>query len=410
MNRTVDWAKLRADFPILDQKVHGKPLIYFDNAATSQKPRAVIQALVNYYERDNANVHRGIHELSNRATIAFEAARARTAKFINARSADEIIWTRGTTEGINLVASTWGAKHLKSGDVILLTEAEHHSNIVPWQMLAQRTGAKVAYIPVTGDEGTLDLSKLDSLLTSQVKLLSLVHISNSMGVVNPVADLCARARKLGIVTLVDGAQSAGHMTVDVQAIGCDFFAFSGHKICGPTGIGALYGRQEILEKLPPYQGGGEMILTVGYDKTEFKPAPHRFEAGTPDISGPIGLHAAMDYLDAIGRDNIWKHDQELANYAYDQLAALQNIRLFGPKQGRAGLVSFLLKDVHAHDVVTLADQGGVALRGGHHCTQPLMHKLGVESTARASFYFYNAKAEVDRFVEVVKEIQKFFAS
>ena len=407
---TPDWAKLRADFPILDQKVHGKPLIYFDNAATSQKPRAVIQALVNYYERDNANVHRGIHELSMRATTVFEAARARAAKFINARSADEIIWTRGTTEAINLVASTWGAKHLKSGDVILLTEAEHHSNIVPWQLLAQKTGAKVAYIPVTGDEGTLDLSKLDSLLTSQVKLLSMVHISNSMGVVNPVAEICARAKKLGIVTLVDGAQSAGHMPVDVQAIGCDFFAFSGHKICGPTGIGALYGRMEILEKLPPYQGGGEMILTVGYDKTEFKPAPHRFEAGTPDISGPIGLHAAMDYLDAIGRDSIWKHDQELANYAYDQLAALNNIRLFGPKVGRAGLVSFLLKDVHAHDVVTLADQGGVALRGGHHCTQPLMHKLGVESTARASFYFYNTKAEVDRFIEVVKEIQKFFAN
>jgi cysteine desulfurase/selenocysteine lyase len=408
-----DWIKLRADFPILDQQVHGKPLIYFDNAATSQKPRAVIQALVNYYERDNANVHRGIHELSNRATHAFENARARVAKFLNARSAEEIIWTRGTTEAINLVANTWGLKHLKPGDVILLTEAEHHSNIVPWQLLAQRTGAKVAYLPVTGDEGTLDLSKIDSLFTSQVKLLSLVHISNSMGVVNPVADLCARARKLGIVTLVDGAQSAGHMPVDVQAIGCDFFAFSGHKICGPTGIGALYGRQEILEKLPPYQGGGEMILTVGYDKTEFKSAPHRFEAGTPDISGPVGLHAAMDYLDAIGRDNIWKHDQELANYAYDQLATLKDIRLFGPgarSENRAGLVSFLLKDVHAHDVVTLADQGGVALRGGHHCTQPLMHKLGVESTARASFYFYNTKAEVDRFVEVVREIQKFFAA
>ncbi len=405
-----NWQKFRADFPILDQKVHGKPLIYFDNAATSQKPRAVIQALVNYYERDNANVHRGIHELSNRATTAFEAARARTAKFINARSADEIIWTRGTSEGINLVANTWGAKNLKSGDVIVLTEAEHHSNIVPWQLLAQRTGAKVAYLPVTGDEGTLDFSKLDSLLTKQVKLLSLVHISNSMGVVNPVAEICEQARKRGIVTVVDGAQSAGHRPVDVQAIGCDFFAFSGHKICGPTGIGVLFGRQEILETLPPYQGGGEMILTVGYDKTTFKPAPHRFEAGTPDISGSIGLHAAMDYLDAIGRENIWKHDQELANYAYDQLAALKNIRLFGPKTGRAGLVSFLLKDVHAHDVVTLADQGGVALRGGHHCTQPLMHKLGVESTARASFYFYNTPAEVDRFVEVVKEIQKFFAS
>jgi len=405
-----DWAKLRADFPILDQQVHGKPLIYFDNAATSQKPRAVINALVRYYEHDNANVHRGIHELSNRATQAFEGARERTAKFINARSAEEIIWTRGTSEAINLVATAWGTEQLKSGDVILLTEAEHHSNIVPWQLLAQKTGAKIAYIPVTGDEGTLDLAKLDSLLTPQVKILSLVHISNSMGVVNPVADLCARARKLGIVTMVDGAQSAGHMPVDVQAIGCDFFAFSGHKICGPTGIGALYGRQEVLEKLPPYQGGGEMILTVGYDKTTFKPAPHRFEAGTPDISGPIGLHAAREYLDAIGRDKIWQHDQELAQYAYDQLAALKDIRLFGPKTGRAGLVSFLLKDVHAHDVVTLADQGGVALRGGHHCTQPLMHKLGVESTARASFYFYNTHAEVDRFVEVVREIQKFFGA
>jgi cysteine desulfurase/selenocysteine lyase len=349
--------------------------------------------------------------LSNRATNHFEAARTRTAKFINAKSADEIIFTRGTTEGINLVASSWGTKNLKPGDLILLTEMEHHSNLVPWQLLAQKTGAKISYLPVTGDEGLLDLSKLDSLLTKQVKIFSMVHISNSLGTLNPVAELCARARKLGIVTLVDGAQSAGHLPVDVQAIGCDFFAFSGHKICGPTGIGVLWGRQEILDAMPPYQGGGEMILSVGYDKTEFKHAPHRFEAGTPDISGPIGLHAAMDYLDAIGRQNIWRHDQELANYAYEKLSVLKDIRLFGPKlnsANRAGLVSFLLKDVHAHDVVTLADQAGVALRGGHHCTQPLMHKLGVESTARASFYFYNTKAEVDRFVEVLKDIQKFF--
>ena len=408
MNKSPDWSALRNDFPILNQQVHGKPLVYFDNAATSQKPRSVIDALVHYYERDNANVHRGIHELSNRSTNAFEAARTRTAKFINARSADEIIWTRGTTESINLVAATWGAKHLKTDDVILLTELEHHSNLVPWQMIAQKTGAKLAFIPVINDEGVLDLSQLDSLLTSQVKLLSMVHISNSMGTVNPVAELCARARKLGITTLVDGAQSAGHLPVDVQAIGCDFFAFSGHKICGPTGIGVLYGRQEVLETMPPYQGGGEMILSVGYHKSEFKHSPHRFEAGTPDISGPIALHAAMDYLDAIGRENIWRHDQELANYAAEQLSALKDVRIFGPKENRAGLVSFLLKDVHAHDVVTLADQAGVALRGGHHCTQPLMHKLGVESTARASFYFYNTKAEVDRFVDVVKEIQKFF--
>jgi len=406
--KTTDWAALRNDFPILHQSVHGKPLVYLDNAATSQKPRAVIQSLVHYYEWDNANVHRGIHELSNRATSAFEAARVRAAKFINAGSSDEIIFTRGTTEGINLVASSWGAKNIKAGDVILLTEMEHHSNLVPWQMLAQRTGAKLAYVPVTGDEGLLDLTKLDALLTSQVKLFAMVHISNSLGTVNPVAELCARARKLGITTLVDGAQSAGHLTVNVQAIGCDFFAFSGHKICGPTGIGVLWGRSEILDAMPPYQGGGEMILSVGYQKTEYKHAPHRFEAGTPDISGPIGLHVAMDYLDAIGRDNIWKHDQELAAYAQEKLSALNDIRIFGPKTGRAGLVSFLLKDVHAHDVVTLADQAGVALRGGHHCTQPLMHKLGVESTARASFYFYNTKAEVDRLVEVVREIQKFF--
>ena len=407
-SKHIDWNALRKDFPILDQQVHGKPLIYFDNAATSQKPRAVIDALVHYYEHDNANVHRGIHELSNRATAGYEAARARAAKFINAKNAEEIVFTRGTTEGINLVASSWGAKNLKSNDIILLTEMEHHSNLVPWQLLAQRTGAKVAYVPVTGDEGILDLSTLDSLLTKQVKMFAMVHISNSLGTVNPVADLCAQARKLGITTLVDAAKSAGHMPVDVQQMGCDFLAFSGHKICGPTGIGILWGRKELLDAMPPYQGGGEMILSVEYQKTEFKKAPHRFEAGTPDISGPIGLHAAMNYLDAIGRKNIWKHDQELANHAYAELAALKNIRLFGPKTGRAGLVSFLLKDVHAHDVVTLADQAGVALRGGHHCTQPLMHRLGVESTARASFYFYNTKAEVDRFVKVIREIQKFF--
>ena len=409
-SKTINWAALRKDFPILDQQVHGKPLIYFDNAATSQKPRAVLDALQHYYEYDNANVHRGIHELSNRATAAYEAARARAAKFINAKSSDEIVFTRGTTEGINLVAAAWGAKNLKAGDVILLTEMEHHSNLVPWQLLAQRTGAKVAYVPITGEEGILDLPKLDSLLTRQVKIFSMVHISNSLGTVNPVAELCARARKLGIVTLVDGAQSAGHCPVDVQAIGCDFFAFSGHKICGPTGIGVLYGRQELLDAMPPYQGGGEMILSVEYQKTEFKPAPHRFEAGTPDISGPIGLHAAMDYLDAVGREDIWRHDQELANYTVEKLATLKDLRVFGPKQNRAGLVSFLLKDIHAHDVATLADQAGVALRGGHHCTQPLMHRLGVESTARASFYFYNTTGEIDRFAEVLGEIQRFFGA
>jgi len=384
--------------------------VYFDNAATSQKPRAVIDALVHYYERDNANVHRGIHELSNRSTNAFEAARERLRKFLNARSTEEIIFTRGTTEGINLIANAWGGKFIKAGDVILLTEMEHHSNIVPWQILAERTGAKLRYVPITGDEGLLDLSKLDSLLTPEVKLFAMVHISNALGTINPVAELCARARRLGITTLVDGAQSAGHMPVDVQAIGCDFYTFSGHKICGPTGIGALYGRKEVLENTPPWHGGGEMIATVDYFKSTWNTLPHKFEAGTPDISGPVGLHAAIDYLDPLGRENILRHDQELATYAYQLLSDLKGVRLFGPKSGRGGLVSFLLDDVHAHDVVTIADRYGVALRGGHHCTQPLMKKLGVPSTARASFYFYNTRAEVDRFIQVVKEIQKFFGA
>jgi cysteine desulfurase/selenocysteine lyase len=405
----MDWSVTRADFPILHQKVHGQPLIYFDNAATSQKPKAVLDRLRNYYERDNANVHRGIHELSNRATAGFEAARTRAASFINARSSDEIIFTRGTTEGINLVANAWGSKNLRAGDKILLTEMEHHSNIVPWQLLAARTGAELIFLPVTGDIGLLDLGRIDDWLTREVKFFAMTHISNSLGTINPVVELCARARKMGIPTLVDAAQSAGHRPLDVQEIDCDFLAFSGHKMCGPTGIGVLYGRQEMLESMPPYQGGGEMILSVSYQKSTWKPAPHRFEAGTPDISGAVGLHAAMDYLDGIGRNRIAEHDQELGAYAYEKLSRFKgNIRLFGPHIGRAGVVSFLLKDVHAHDLVTVADQRGVALRGGHHCNQPLMHKLGVESTARASFYFYNSTEEIDRFVEVLGEIQAFF--
>ncbi|HEY5910141.1 MAG TPA: cysteine desulfurase [Verrucomicrobiae bacterium] len=406
-----DPARIRSDFPILHQHVHGKPLIYFDNAATTQKPRPVLDALRHYYEHDNANVHRGIHELSNRATSAYEAARTRAAKFINARSADEIIFTRGTTEGVNLVAQAWGSKFIQRGDRILLTEMEHHSNIVPWQLLAERTGATLTFLPITGDIGLLDLNRLDEWLTREVKLFGLTHISNSLGTINPVAELCARARKLGVTTLVDAAQSAGHRPLDVQEIGCDFLAFSGHKMCGPTGIGVLYARAEALETMPPYQGGGEMILSVEFQKSTWKSGPHKFEAGTPDISGAIGLHAAMDYLDHIGRNRIAEHDQEMGAYAYARLSRLQGgIRLFGPHIGRAGLVSFLLREIHAHDVVTVADQWGVALRGGHHCNQPLMHKLGVESTARASFYFYNTRDEIDRFAEVLTEIQKFFGT
>lgn len=403
-------AKIRADFPILHQQVHGHPLVYLDNAATSQKPRAVIQALVNYYERDNANVHRGIHELSNRASEAYENTRIRAAKFLNARSSDEIIFTRGTTEAINLVAASWAAKNLKAGDRVLLTEMEHHSDIVPWQLLAERIGIKLSFLPVLGDQGTLDLSRLDEFLAADVRLFCFTHISNTLGVINPAAELCARARKKGIFTLVDAAQSAGHRQLDVQEIGCDFLALSSHKMCGPTGVGILYGRMEQLQRMAPYQGGGDMISDVDYFKSEWNKIPYKFEAGTPNIADVIALSAAMDYLDQIGRARIAQHDMELGAYAYEQLAKLENIRLFGPKTGRAGVVSFLLKDVHAHDVVTIADQRGVALRGGHHCNQPLMKKLGVASTSRASFYFYNTPQEVDRLVEVLREIQKFFAA
>jgi cysteine desulfurase/selenocysteine lyase len=410
LGHSVDWAGLRKDFPVLDQRVHGHPLVYLDNAATTQKPRTVVEALVRYYERDNANVHRGIHELSNRATAAFEAGRQRSAKYINARSGDEIIFTRGTTEAVNVVALTWGQKFIGRGDKILLSELEHHSNIVPWQLLAQRVGAELVFLPVNGDRGMLDFSHLDGWLTPEVKLLALTHISNSMGTINPVMEVCERARKRGIATLIDAAQSAGHRPLDVQQIGCDFLAFSGHKMCGPTGIGVLYGRMERLESMPPYHGGGEMILSVEWQESTYKKPPHKFEAGTPDMSGVIGLHAAMDYLDALGRQNIAHHDQELGAYAFEKLSGIKGLRLFGPNIGRAGLVSFLIDGVHAHDVVTVADQRGVALRGGHHCNQPLMRKLGVVSTARASFYIYNTPEEIDRLAEVIQDIQKFFTA
>ncbi len=412
MTRTetlIDWPRLRRDFPILNQEVHGKPLIYFDNAATSQKPRQVIEALVHYYEHDNANVHRGIHELSHRSTEGFEGARKRAAQFINAPKSCEIIFTRGTTEGINLVANAWGSQHLKEGDVILLTEMEHHSNIVPWQLAAKRTGAKLRYVPVTGDEGLLDLAQLDSLLTPEVKLFAFTHVSNTLGTINPIQELCVKARALGVTTLVDAAQSIGHLPVDVQDIGCDFLAFSGHKMCGPTGIGVLYGREELLQKMEPYQGGGDMISSVDFFESRWNELPHKFEAGTPDISGPIALHAAMDYLDAIGRERIFAHDQELAAYALERLQEIPSIRIFGPRNGRSGVVSFVLPEVHAHDVVTLADHRGLALRGGHHCNQPLMRKLKVPSTARASFYFYNTQTEVDRMIEILREIHSFFS-
>ncbi len=397
---------LKNDFPALQQEVHGHPLVYLDNAATSQKPQIVIDAVTNFYERDNSNVHRGVHELSNRATAAYEGTRSRVTKFIKARSDAEIVFTRGTTESINLVAQTWGTQNLKSGDTILLTEMEHHSNIVPWQLLAKRTGAILKYVPLANDS-VLDLSTVTPLL-SHAKLFALTHISNTLGTINPIVELCAKAKQHGVTTLIDAAQSAGHRPLDVQAIGCDFLAFSSHKMCGPTGVGVLYGRQELFNAMPPYQGGGDMIATVDFQESTWKQSPHKFEAGTPNISGVIGLGAAIDYLESIGRENICRYDEELSNYAYEQLSKLNNIRLFGPKTNRAGLVSFLLEGIHSHDVVTIANENGVALRGGNHCNQPLMKKLGVESTIRASFYFYNTRSEIDRLIEVLRDIQKLF--
>lgn len=401
---------LRRDFPILKQRVNDNPLIYFDNAATTQKPLAVIRAIDHYYSCDNANVHRGIHELSSRASAAYEAARARAASFFNATAPSQIVFTRGTTEAINLVAQSWGPANLKSGDVILLTEMEHHSNIVPWQLVAKRTGATLAYVPVVGDEGLLDLSRLDELLCPPVRLFAFTHVSNTLGTVNPVADLCARARQRGITTLVDAAQSAGHMPLDVQAINCDFLACSGHKLCGPTGIGVLYGRQELLEAMPPWQAGGDMISSVDFFESRWNIVPHKFEAGTPHIAGAMGLHAALDYLDHIGRDRIFDHDRALGALAYERLSEVKGIRLLGPGKHRAGLVSFLFDQVHAHDLVTIMDRFGVALRGGHHCNQPLMRKLGCVSTVRASFYFYNTAAEIDSFVGFLKEALRFLGS
>lgn len=403
----VDWVALRQDFPILSEQAHGHPLIYFDNAATSQKPRRVIDALRNYYEHDNANVHRGLHELSSRATAAYENARQRVANYLGARSADEVVFTRGTTESINLVAQAWGGRFLRPGEVVLLTEMEHHSNLVPWQLLSERTGAQLRFVPVRED-GTLALDQLAQLLTRDVKLFAFTHISNSLGTINPVADLCRQAHAMGALTLIDAAQSAGHLPIDVQELGCDFLALSGHKMCGPTGIGALYGRAEILDTMPPWQGGGEMIVSVALEKSSFKKAPHRFEAGTPNIAGAIGLAAAIDYLEEIGRNAIFEHDSELATHAAERLGELPGMRLLGPPE-RGALVGFVMEGVHPHDLTTFADQHGLALRGGHHCNQPLMRRFGLPGTTRASFYFYNTTAEVDRMIEILRAAIRFFS-
>lgn len=405
---TIDWKTIRDDFPILRERAHGHPLIYFDSAASSQKPRPVLDAVRKFYEHDNANVHRGLHTLSSRATDAYERARQRVADYIGAASAEEIIFTRGTTESINLIAQAWGGRFIRQGDVVLLTEMEHHSNLVPWQLLAERTGATLRFVPVR-DDGTLALDQLGALLTPEVKLFAFTHVSNSLGTINPVAELCDKAHAVGALTLVDAAQSAGHMHVDVRELHCDFLAFSGHKMCAPTGIGVLYGRAELLDSIPPWHGGGEMIVSVTLEKSAFKKPPHRFEAGTPNIAGAIGLGAAIDYIEGIGRSAIFEHDSQLARYAADRLTELPGTRVFGPKEERGALVGFVMDAAHPHDLTTFADQYGLALRGGHHCNQPLMRRFGVPGTTRASFYFYNTVEEIDRMMEILHRAVRFFS-
>jgi cysteine desulfurase / selenocysteine lyase len=401
--------RTRQDFPILHQNVNGHPLVYLDNAASTQHPSCVIEEISRYYREDHANVHRGLHVLSTRATQLYEAARARVARFLNAARPDSIVFTRGTTESINLVAASWVTARLRPGEVILITEMEHHANLIPWQIAARRTGAQLKFLPVTGDEGAIDWERLETLFEElPVRFLAFTHISNSLGCINPIARICQAARKAGVVTLVDAAQSAGHSPLDVQAIDCDFLALSGHKCCGPTGIGVLYGEPHLLEQMEPYQAGGEMISSVTYERAEWKPAPHRFEAGTPHIAGAIGLAKALDYLDQLGRPAIESNDHLLGRLACQQLRELPGIRILGPREDRAGIVSFQLGRIHAHHLLAYADQFGVALRGGHHCTQPLMRKLGLSASARASFYFYNSTEEIDRLLNTLRSAVDYF--
>jgi cysteine desulfurase/selenocysteine lyase len=404
----LDVERLRRDFPILAQPIRGKPLVYLDNAATSQKPRSVIDAVSRFYSSENANIHRGVHYLSEQATAAYDAVRARVASFLNAASTAEIVFTRGTTEGINLVAQSWARNRLQPGDEILITEMEHHSNIVPWQLVAGQTGAVVRAIPIT-DAGELELASFDRLLTERTRLLALTHLSNALGTINPVHWMVARARERGIVTLVDGAQSAPHLPVDVQALGCDFFACSGHKLFGPTGVGVLYGRAELLEAMPPWHGGGDMIETVTVERSTYAPPPARFEAGTPMIAEVIGLGAALEYIEGVGRAAIGSWEEDLLGYATDRVRELDGVRLIGTAREKAAVLSFVVEGVHPHDVGAVLDDEGIAIRAGHHCAQPLMRRLGLSATARASFSFYNTRDEVDALVRGLQRVRAVFA-
>ena len=402
-----DIQKIREDFPILSRKIYGKPLVYLDNGATTQKPRCVVEAIVDEYYSVNANVHRGVHFLSQQATELHEAAREKVRDFINAKSTNEIVFTRGTTESINLLATSFGEAFINEGDEIIVSEMEHHSNIVPWQMLAERRGASIRLIPID-DKGELLLDEYEKLFTEKTRIVCVTHVSNVLGTINPVKRIVDIAHQHGVPVLVDGAQSAPHMKIDVQDIGCDFFAFSGHKIYGPTGVGVLYGKEDLLDKLPPYQGGGEMIQNVSFEKTTFNELPYKFEAGTPDYVGTNSLAKALDYVSAIGMDNIFAYEHELTRYATEQLSNIEGMRIFGQSDNKDAVISFLVRDIHHLDMGTLLDRLGIAVRTGHHCAQPLMTHYGIEGTVRASFGIYNTKEEIDVLVAGIKRVSGMF--
>lgn len=395
------------DFPILAQTVHGKRLVYLDSSASTQKPNAVIEAISQYYRHDNANVHRGVYELSQRATEFFEQARKTVQQFINSQHAHEIIFTKGTTEAINLVANTYGREQIRPGDEIILTRMEHHSNIVPWQLLAQQVGAVIRVVDLLPD-GRLDLEHYARLFSDKTKLVSLIHVSNVLGTINPIKEMIAQAHEKNVPVLVDAAQSVAHMPVDVQALDCDFLAFSGHKLYGPTGIGVLYGKERHLEKMPPYQGGGDMIRQVSFEKTEYNELPYKFEAGTPNMAGAIGLAAAIHYVQGIGMDAIQKHEIELLHYATQEFSALTDIKIIGNAPEKAGVISFVMEDVHPHDIGTILDHEGVAIRVGHHCAMPLMDYLQLPATARASFGIHNSFEDIDALIAALTAVRKIF--
>ena len=402
-----DAARWRADFPILRQRVHGKPLVYLDNAATTQKPQSVIDAVVRYYAHDNANVHRGVHALSQQATDAYEAARSRVQRFVNARAVDEIVFVRGTTEAINLVAQSYARPRMQPGDEILISAMEHHSNIVPWQLVCEQTGAVLKVAPI-GDTGELEMEAFGALLGPRTRLVAITQLSNALGTIVPIERIVAAAHAMGVPVLVDGAQAVSHLAVDVRALDCDFFAFSGHKVFGPTGIGALYGKADLLNAMPPYQGGGDMIRSVSFARTEYNDLPWKFEAGTPNVAGAIGLGAALDYVSALGIDAIAAHEHDLLAHATQEASRIPGLRIIGTAPRKASILSFVLDGVHPHDIGTILDRGGVAIRAGHHCAMPLMQRFGIAGTARASFALYNTRDDVDALLAGIDEVRRMF--